>query len=762
MNSRRSAAITPASVGLDLTQARASRPPVNLLSQLSDVAIASPAHNQAIAYDGATGKWRNASNEVSGVTILSVGQSYVDVVFPGAQPSVNWAFVECRVVNTVDPEPLNLFPGIVTAKSVTGFRVLLNGTPDSSNYQLFWTIRPLLVASNTYTLSGPSGGNVGVPSTSFTVSLPAGGFLAAPVTITPNDGGGGGAFTPASVMLSTDSPSATFSYTPASSGAKTISTTNSGTLTDPAALTYTAMPPATTYTLTGPSSGPTSVASSNFTVALPAGTSLAAPVTITPNDGGGGGGFTPTSVILSAASPSATFTYTPASSGAKTISTTNSGTLTNPAALTYTAIPLATTYTLTGPSSGPKDVASANFTVQLPGGTTLAAPVTITPSDGGGGGAFTPTSVILSAAAPSATFTYTPASYGAKTISTTNSGTLTNPASLTYTSIATTYSFTGPSGGTELVASTPFTVALPSGGVLLAPVTITPHDGGAGGTFTPTTVNLSTGTPSQTFTYTPPVGAATRVLSVTNSGTLTNPANLNYAVTGSPHLLTGLVSYWKLDEGSGSVTAGTTFADSNAGGNTGTQNGTGFSGAAKLNNGQFNSASGGVFIEIPSATNLKPTGDFTWSAWARFDSTGDNCVLAKGDNGLGGAAEYLLMSLGSGGYGLAFNAGGVSTASPGSVPTTGVWYHLVGWWDSATNKANLRVNDTTTYVSSTSGTLAMGNSVLRFEQYKNGAGALYPLNGGVDEIGFWNRKLTAAEITLLYGSGTPPPYSSFT
>ena len=94
--------------------------------------------------------------------------------------------------------------------------------------------------------------------------------------------------------------------------------------------------PATTYTLTGPSSGTVSTASGAFTVQ--ASGSLSAAVTVTPSDGGNGGTFSPTTVTLAAGNnSSATFTYTPASTGSKTISTTNSGSLTNPAALAYTS-----------------------------------------------------------------------------------------------------------------------------------------------------------------------------------------------------------------------------------------------------------------------------------------------------------------------------------------------------------------------------------------------------------------------------------------
>ena len=173
------------------------------------------------------------------------------------------------------------------------------------------------------------------------------------------------------------------------------------------------------------------MASTAFTVALPAGGTVAAPVTVTPSDGGGGGTFTPATVSLTTGSPSATFTYTPASYGAKTISVTNDGSLADPGSITYTCV--ASTYSLTGPSSGTVSVPSTNFTVALPVGGVVLATVTVTPSDGGGGGTFTPTTVDLTTGAPSATFTYTPGSVGTKTISVTNDGGLTNPANLTYT-----------------------------------------------------------------------------------------------------------------------------------------------------------------------------------------------------------------------------------------------------------------------------------------------------------------------------------------
>ena len=88
------------------------------------------------------------------------------------------------------------------------------------------------------TMSGPSGGYVGVASSVFSVA--ANGAITGTVIVTPSDGGGGGAFLPATVSISAATPSATFTYTPASAGTKTISATNNGGLSNPSSISYAA------------------------------------------------------------------------------------------------------------------------------------------------------------------------------------------------------------------------------------------------------------------------------------------------------------------------------------------------------------------------------------------------------------------------------------------------------------------------------------------------------------------------------------------
>lgn len=157
--------------------------------------------------------------------------------------------------------------------------------------------------------------------------------------------------------------------------------------------------------------------------------------------------------------------------------------------------PAATGVTMTGPTGGVVSTASTNFTVGVtPVGGTISGTVVVTPSDGGNGGSFAPTTASLTSAQPTATFTYTPASTGAKTISVTNNGGLTNPANITYTVAA---AATAPAQMAAPVAtagagSVSLAFALPSnGGSAITSLTITPYIAGVAQTAINTTTLTS-------------------------------------------------------------------------------------------------------------------------------------------------------------------------------------------------------------------------------------------------------------------------------
>jgi len=197
----------------------------------------------------------------------------------------------------------------------------------------------------------------------------------------------------------------------------------------------------------------------------------------------------------------------------------------------------ATSLTMTGPITGTVGVASSAFTVSADG--TLSGSVTVTPSDGGAGGTFTPTTLSLSSGVTSGTFTYTAASSGAKTISITNNGSLTNPGTITYAASATSataLSASGPSSGASGVASSTITVT--ANGALGSSVTVTPSSTVAG-TFSPTSATLANGG-SVSFTFTP---SATGSATLTFAASGLTSATLVYTVSAAstaPAQVTGL------------------------------------------------------------------------------------------------------------------------------------------------------------------------------------------------------------------------------
>lgn len=396
-----------------------------------------------------TGSTFNITNgDIANHDTITIGGNRIQGA--GLSSALNGSIAECAVYNVAltATDVTNIRTGAVKPEDIAGcvacFPLTTASDLTSTNGSYTLTVNGTVVTSSlahpitrtttatAVTMSGPTSGTVGTPSTNFTVG--ANGTISGTVVVTPSDGGAGGTFNPTSVSISSGTPTATFTYTASSSGAKTISVTNNGSLTNPSNITYTAsVAAATAVTMTGPTSGAVGSPSTNFTVG--ANGAITGTVVVTPSDGGGGGSFSPTSVSISSGTPTANFTYTPASTGAKTISVTNNGGLTNPSNITYTASgAAATAVTLTGPTSGFVGSASTNFTVGVNG--TISGSVVVTPSDGGGGGSFSPTSVTLTAGTPSGTFTYTPASAGAKTISVTNNAALTNPTNITYTANA--------------------------------------------------------------------------------------------------------------------------------------------------------------------------------------------------------------------------------------------------------------------------------------------------------------------------------------
>jgi len=214
----------------------------------------------------------------------------------------------------------------------------------------------------------------------------------------------------------------------------------------------------------------------------------------------------------------------------------------------------------------------------------------------------------------------------------------------------------------------------------------------------------------------------------------------------SIHLLNSLISYWKLDEASG------TRADSQGTNNlsvTGSPVGV----SSVINNGMQLNGSGQYALATNNAS-LQVSGDFTFSFWIRFHSLVSDYLIAKWD---GVNNEYVFYFDSVSGFNFGVNLASVIV---GSLPALNAWSHVVGWYDSSDQKVRLRINDANTYVgSSTSATI---QAATNFAIGIRSDLTTPTVNADFDEIGFWKRKLNAAEITQLYNSGSGWPFSSFT
>lgn len=126
-------------------------------------------------------------------------------------------------------------------------------------------------------------------------------------------------------------------------------------------------------------------------------------------------------------------------------------------------------------------------------------------------------------------------------------------------------SVSGPNNGIVGQASSAFTVGVtPVGGAITGTVVVTPADG-AGGTFTPSSISLSSGTTSATFTYTP-ASTGAKSISFTNNGGLTNPSAITYAVAASA-TAPGAPTIGTAVAGSGYIDVAFTAPASNGGAN---------------------------------------------------------------------------------------------------------------------------------------------------------------------------------------------------
>jgi len=214
-------------------------------------------------------------------------------------------------------------------------------------------------------------------------------------------------------------------------------------------------------------------------------------------------------------------------------------------------------------------------------------------------------------------------------------------------------------------------------------------------------------------------------------------------------LVTNLVAFWELDN-----------VNDAHGANTLTNTGPASFVAANVGNG-VDITGASTYLSIADNAALS-TGDidFTIQLWAKFDNlTATRGVLGKCDNlGIGGDLEYVIYTTDTGFARLRlYNGSSFVTLETTSPLSTATWYHIIGYYNAATNTAGLIVNDGTPVTGSYSpGPWDTGNSLYIGTDFPS----VNPFDGIIDQVGIWKRVLSAAEITQLYNGGNGLSYAA--
>jgi len=217
-----------------------------------------------------------------------------------------------------------------------------------------------------------------------------------------------------------------------------------------------------------------------------------------------------------------------------------------------------------------------------------------------------------------------------------------------------------------------------------------------------------------------------------------------------------LLAYWKLDEGTGSLTLD--FTDNNFDGTL--VNGASFSGstAPTAFDNPYSLELDGVndYVSVPSGATLNPTTAMTISVWVRPDGGTDNVVVSR-MNSTSPASKNLfyLGEVGGTWYFWISEDGSLANrayVTMTTAPTDGVWSHVAGRYDAGSNLMRVYLNGSSV-TGPRVGTLPTGVGTdptvplhIGRRQY-NGTPIYY--DGLIDDLRIYDRAISTDELDDL-------------
>lgn len=227
-----------------------------------------------------------------------------------------------------------------------------------------------------------------------------------------------------------------------------------------------------------------------------------------------------------------------------------------------------------------------------------------------------------------------------------------------------------------------------------------------------------------------------------------------YRFASADPLLTDLVSWWSMDEASG------TRADSHGSHDLTDNNTVGQTTGVVSNAASFVAANNESLSLGHHSDFVIGDTDFTLVFWANLNASGDNpsTVVGKRDTSFGSNDGW---NIGGGAtrHSLAFtarSADGLSNVSTSTVALgADTWGFVIAEYNSATDTISLEANRGTPVTASLTGG---GNPSDVADLVIGGVSTVNNIQGFVDEVAIWRRLLTADEKDRLYNSGSGMAY----
>ncbi len=216
----------------------------------------------------------------------------------------------------------------------------------------------------------------------------------------------------------------------------------------------------------------------------------------------------------------------------------------------------------------------------------------------------------------------------------------------------------------------------------------------------------------------------------------------------------GLIAYWALEEASGTrVDSEPTAPAHDLADNNTVTSGTGIVGNAAL----FVAANNESLTETDTADISTGDIDFSCTLWLKLvTKTTSQSVIGHWGASAGTRSWRLWYNSSSSRFDFHVSSDGsatsvTNTASTFGVPATNTWYFIYVSHDSVNNAVNISVNDGA--VDSTSYSSGSFNATAEFQMGGFGSGGFW-VDGYLDQVRFYKKVLTAAEVTRLYNGGT--------